>query len=279
MHGFPWADWSQAGASVLVVSDDADQAAIDRIADALADEFIGIADGQAVERLTLHDAVSAALAAQPGRGPVIIADSSDNPGGGAACDSTFLLRELVDRGCENAALGMIWDPQVAQIAANSGVGTTLRLRIGGKIGPLSGNPVDLECEVLGVGEDLRQRMFSEEPNVPIGLAVGLRAGGVDIVVNSIRQQTFDPGCFESLGIDVASKSIVVVKSSQHFRALFDPIARETIYCDAPGSLTLDLAQLPYRTMTLTRSKAAYRTGQPARMSSTRQSQGDARSVS
>lgn len=260
MHGFPWADWSRAGASILVVSEGADQAKVDRLADDLADTFIEIADGQSVERLTPYDAVTAALAAGPGAGPIVISDSSDNPGGGAACDSTFLLRELIDRGCTNAALGMIWDPQAAQIAATSGVGTTLRLRIGGKIGPLSGDPVDLECEVLAVSETVRQRMFSEEPNVTIGLAVGLRAGGVDIVLNSIRQQTFDPECFAALGIDVSSKSIAVIKSSQHFRALFDPIARQTIYCDAPGSLTLDLSHLPYRTMQVTRSKAAFQTG-------------------
>lgn len=42
---------------------------------------------------------------------MVVADGADNPGGGAACDSTFLLRALLDRGIENAALGMIWDPQ------------------------------------------------------------------------------------------------------------------------------------------------------------------------
>ncbi|BBE32364.1 hypothetical protein SmB9_00220 [Sphingosinicella microcystinivorans] len=144
MHGFPWADWSYAGASVLVVSENADPAVIDALTDDLAEAFVTIADNAAVERMSVGDAIERGFAT-PGQGPAVIADSSDNPGGGGACDSTFVLRELIDRGCENVALGMIWDPQAAQIAANSGVGSKLSLRLGGKVGPMSGDPVDLEC--------------------------------------------------------------------------------------------------------------------------------------
>jgi len=261
MHGFPWADWAHAGASVLVVSQETGAAAASALAEDLAGAFTFIADGAPAERLCIADAIDTALSAL-GEGPVVIADSSDNPGGGAACDSTFLLRELIDRGCQDAAVGMIWDPQAAQTAADAGVGSKLCLRIGGKVGPMSGDPVDLECEVLAVRADVKQRMFSAEPNVPIGLSAALRAGGVEIVVNSIRQQVFDPDCFLQLGIELASKKLVVVKSSQHFRALFDPIVRSTIYCDAPGSLSLDFAKLPYRNVGLVRSRAGFISDEP-----------------
>lgn len=261
MHGFPWADWAHTGASVLVVSLQAKAAAASALADGLAEAFVSIADGAPTERLSIDDAIDTALS-ERGEGPVVIADSSDNPGGGAACDSTFLLRELIERGCEKAAVGMIWDPQAAQIAADAGVGSKLHLRIGGKVGPMSGDPLDLECEVLAVRDDVMQRMFSAEPNVPIGLSAALRAGGVEIVVNSIRQQVFDPDCFLQLGIELACKKLVVVKSSQHFRALFDPIAQTTLYCDAPGSLSLDFAQLPYRHVRLARSRAGFTSDEP-----------------
>ena len=121
------------------------------------------------------------------------------------------------------------------------------LRIGGKIGALSGDPVDLAgAEVVAIRDDLRQRVFSDVPSDPLGLAIWLRVGGIDIVINSIRQQVFSPECFTGLGIDLAGKDVVVVKSSQHFRARFDPIARRTIYCNAPGSLSVELTALPYR---------------------------------
>lgn len=108
---------------------------------------------------------------------VVIADSADNPGGGAACDSTYLLRAMIARDVQNAAVGMIWDPQAASIAADAGVGSRIPLRVGGKVGPLSGDPVDVIAEVTCVRDDLSQRLFGEDPASPLGLAVALRVGG------------------------------------------------------------------------------------------------------
>jgi len=255
MHGFPWSDWSEAGASLLVVAEDTLAPPVDAVAKSLADRFVEIATSTPVRRLGVREAVDAALAAPAG--PVVIADSSDNPGGGAACDSTFLLRELLNRGVGNIALGMLWDPQSARIAADAGAGARLPMRLGGKVGPLSGEPVDAEVEVLCVRADVRQRNLTGEPVEALGLAVALRVGGVDVVVNSIRQQVFSTECFTELGIDISRKSVVVVKSSQHFRASFDRIAKQTFYCNAPGALNLDLAAMPWRKVRLRRCGSAF----------------------
>lgn len=258
MHGFPWSDTAATGASVIVIAEPDAAAASERLAIEVGERFRTVVTGAPVTRVDVPTAVVEAMARPGGHnGPVMIADSSDNPGGGAGCDSTFLLRALIDSGCGNAALGMIWDPQTAQIAADAGVGARLALRIGGKVGPLSGDPVDVVAEVLAVREDAKQRFFSDTPNSPLGLAVALRIGGIELVVNSVRQQVFSPECFTELGIDVAAKAIVVVKSSQHFRAGFDAIASTTIYCNAPGSLNLDLASLPYRKIKVTQDGGAY----------------------
>jgi microcystin degradation protein MlrC len=246
MHGFPWSDMAHTGAAVLIVSDESVPLMSSALSDRFAAAFVRIAVGAPISRLGVEEAVVEALQLAGVGGPVVIADSSDNPGGGAACDSTFLLRALLDRGVRDAALGMIWDPQAAMIAADAGVGARLPIRIGGKVGPLSGMPIDAEAEILAVRDDVCQRGLGGELSDALGLAVALRIGGVEIVVNSIRQQVFSPECFTGLGIDLAGKQIVVVKSSQHFRAGFDPIARAVIYCDAPGSLNMDLASLPYQ---------------------------------
>jgi microcystin degradation protein MlrC len=255
MHGFPWSDWSEAGASLLVVAEDAPPPRVDAVARSLADRFVEIATSSPVRRLGVREAVDAALAAPAG--PVVIADSSDNPGGGAAGDSTFLLRELLDRDVRSAALGMLWDPQAARIAADAGVGARMPMRIGGKVGPLSGDPVDADVEVLCVREDVRQRNLNGEPVDALGLSAALRVCGVDVVVNSIRQQAFSTECFTEHGIDLAQKAVVVVKSSQHFRASFDRIAAQTVYCNAPGALNLDLAAMPYRNVRLRRRGSAF----------------------
>ena len=51
--------------------------------------------------------------------------------------------------------------------------------------------------------------------------------------------------FTQLGCDLASKKIIVVKSSQHFYASYSKVARHVIYVGAPGAVTLDLTTLPY----------------------------------
>lgn len=252
MHGFPWSDTADTGAAMLVVhagDEDAAHAAA-QLAAQLAGELFALRTSAAGARLPLDEALTVALdaaqAAGGDAGPVVLADSADNPGGGAACDSTFVLRALLERGVRDAALGMIWDPQAVRIASDAGVGARLPLRIGGKVGPASGEPVDVLAEVLAVRADARQPGIGGQGSDPLGAAVAIRANGIDIVLNSIRQQVFSPECFTELGIDVRRKRLVVVKSTQHFRAGFDPLAGATVYCDAPGTLNGNLAKLPYR---------------------------------
>lgn len=243
IHGFPWSDTGDTGAAVLVVFESGARERADTIAARLAQAFYGLRNLGARSMLALDDALDAALAAASG--PVVMADSSDNPGGGAACDSTFVLRALLDRGVQNVALGMLWDPLAVQLAMDAGVGAELPLRVGGKVGPGSGQPVDLLATVTAVRRDARQHGLAGKYTESLGDAVAIRAQGIDIVLNTRRQQVFSPECFTELGIDLGSKRLVVVKSTRHFRAWFDAIAAETLICDAPGALNGDLARLPY----------------------------------
>lgn len=262
MHGFPWADAEQSGASVVIISEGAEQYVVNEIADTIESRFLSAIEDSPSRRDDVNAALDRAMALRSSHGPIIVADSADNPGGGAGADSTFLLRALIDRRCDAAAIGMIWDPQAAQIAADAGPGSVLAIRVGGKIGPMSGAPVDMEVEVRSVRSDVSQRFFSDTPNSPLGLTAALRIGDIDIIVNSIRQQVLSPECFTEMGVDLTSKSIVVVKSSQHFRANFDPIAAGTIYCNALGTLSVDLGQMPYRNLRLSHRAEGFFTNKP-----------------
>ena len=246
VHGFPWSDTAHTGAVVLVVFEAGAETAAraDAIAAGLARDFLALRSAGSHAALSVADAIDAALAAD-GKGLAVIADSSDNPGGGAACDSTFILRALLERGVRDAALGMIWDPLAVQLAIDAGTGAELMLRIGGKVGPGSGQPVDVLATVTAIRHDARQHGLAGRFTEALGDAVAVRAAGIDIVLNTRRQQVFSPECFTQLGIDLAGKRLVVVKSTRHFRAHFDAIAASTIICDAPGALNSDLAQLPY----------------------------------
>ncbi len=245
-HGFSSADIADASASVIVVTDnDPERGA--KLASQLGHEFYGMKVTAGPQTLSVAASLDEAMAASPGK-PVVIADGSDNPGAGAAGDSTFILKAMLERGVRNAALAMIWDPVAVQLASDAGVGAKLEMRIGGKVGPMSGEPLDVEAEVIGLAENPMQIAFSGQKDSPIGRSAAIRVKGIDIVLNSRRTQTFSPECLSELGIDPHGKKILVVKSNQHFYARFAPIAQRVIYCDAPGTSSNDLRRRPYRNL-------------------------------
>ena len=243
-HGFAWGDVPEMGTKMLVYTD-GDAPKAQALARQLADELIGMREALAVPYPDIDASLDAALAFDGG--PVVLADGADNAGGGAASDSTFFLRRMVERGISNAALGPLWDPVAVRIAFDAGVGAQLTLRLGGKIGPLSGAPIDLDCTVLALHADMIMTGLANSPTA-LGDCALVEANGIQIVLTTLRNQAMGMDLFTQLGCDLAAKKIVVVKSSQHFYASFSQVARHVIYAGAPGSVTLDLSTLPYRTV-------------------------------
>jgi microcystin degradation protein MlrC len=244
-HGFPWGDVTDMGTKLLVYTDplQAGQAQGDALARRLADELVALRDQLETPWLGIDAALDAALAAPPGT--VVIADSADNPGGGAAGDSTFVLRRLVERGIAGAALGPLWDPQAVRIAFDAGVGACLPLRIGGKTGPLSGAPLDAACTVLALRRGMVMQGLAGSSQ-PLGDCALVDVAGVQVVLVSRRSQALGTDLFTQLGCDPAAQRVLVLKSSQHFRAAFAPLAVQVLYCAAPGAVSADLRALPYR---------------------------------
>ncbi|MCY1740145.1 M81 family metallopeptidase [Ensifer sp. SL37] len=230
-HGFPWGDVEDVGAKMLVVTDNDPEKAV-RVARSFAREIFEAREQMRGDYLGIDAALDRAVAATSG--PIVLADVSDNAGGGAPGDSTFILRRIIERGIEDVASCLYWDPIAVRMCREAGEGATLALRIGGKVGPASGDPLDLTVTVRRVASGITQR-FGPTP-LAIGDAVWVSSGSIDIVVNTVRTQTFHPECMTALGLDPAQKKIVVVKSSNHFRAGFEPIARDIHYVSAPGAL-------------------------------------------
>ena len=241
-HGFPWGDVADMGMKVLVYTD-GDAAKAQALARHLADELIAMRDQLAPHHPGIDEALDEALAFDGG--PVVISDGADNPGGGAASDSTFILRRIVERGIQGVAIGPFWDPIAARIAIEAGEGARLPLRIGGKISPLSGDPIDLVCTVRAVRKEHMQTGLSNTPTA-MGDSALVECDGVQILLVSLRNQAMGTDLFTGMGCDLAAKKIIVVKSSQHFYASFSKIARHVIYAAAPGAVTFDLRSLPYR---------------------------------
>lgn len=239
-HGFPWSDVPETTAKMLVVSD-GDAARGAALARALGEEIWSLRGKTSAGYVSIDEGLGRIAASNAV--PIVAADVSDNAGGGAPADATFVLRAVLDRGMTDVVLGLFWDPVAVRFCKEAGEGATFDLRLGGKCGPMSGEPVDLTVTVRGIIENARQSFGTAQS--PIGDAVWIEAAGLDLVLNTVRTQTFNPDAFTQFGIDLARKKAVIVKSSQHFHAGFAPIASEVIYLATPGAITPDFANIPF----------------------------------
>lgn len=248
-HGFPWGDTPEVGTRVVVVTDD-DAALAEQTASTLGQWVWEHRDALLAPFVTPAAAIAETLQAPPGNAPFVLADTADNTGIGAAGDSTFLLQALIDRGVGGYAISPLWDPGAVELAFEAGPGSRLPMRIGGKLGPASGAPVDTTVTVMGLKRDGKQRFG--DASAPLGDMAWLRIGdaedddnAIDVVCNSHRVQAFHPDCFAEVGLDPLKVKNLVVKSTQHFHAGFGPIARDVLYVAAEGTGSMDYANLPH----------------------------------
>lgn len=239
-HCFPYADVEELSGRVLVITD-GDKAKADLLASALGAEFVSFRGRSAPAYLDVESGITAALACN-GQ-PVVMADPADNAGGGAPSDNTTILRALIARDVQNAALGPIWDPIAVRLCLDAGLGARLPLRFGGKTGPASGPPVDAEVTVTGLARDCQQRFGPTQ--VKLGDCACVRVGDIDVVLISNRTQALGLELFRNVGVEPSERKLVVVKSTNHFMAAYGPIARQVIYIDADGPLSRDYRRIPY----------------------------------
>jgi microcystin degradation protein MlrC len=243
-HGFPWSDIREMSSKVIAITDN-DKPKAEKLAKELALEFFELRHQTQPPYVSL-DAAMARASSHNLPKPMVLADVSDNAGGGAASDSTFILRQLLDKKVKDAAIAMFWDPGAVKLAFEVGEGAELDIRLGGKLGPQSGPPIDARAKVLALGRDITIQFGGQRKGTnPIGDAAALQIGDVTVIVNTKRSQCHSLDCFTKLGIDPSTKKVVVVKSMQHFHAAYAPIASEVIYVAAPGALVPDWALLPY----------------------------------
>jgi microcystin degradation protein MlrC len=246
IHGYPYADVPQMGASFLVVADGDRNLAREsarwlarRAWDRRA-EFQGDAPSPT-------EALRIALA-EP-RGPVVLMDVGDNIGGGSSADSTVLLAEARRLGARRY-LQTLFDPEAVQACVMAGVGTTLTLRVGAKTDRYHGSPVEITGRVRlisdGKWEETRPTHGGWRFYDGGTTAVFETEDDYTIVLTSKRVGNTSIQQMYSLGIRPEDKQIVVAKGVQSPRPAYQPIASRVILVNTPGLTTADLSFFDYR---------------------------------
>jgi microcystin degradation protein MlrC len=244
--GFPAADFPDCGPSVFAYG--RTQADADAAADAIARVVLRHEDDFDGRIYSPDDGVRHAMElAKTASKPIVIADTQDNPGAGGDSDTTGMLRALVRNKATKAAIGVIYDPASAKTAHDAGVGATVTLALGGKSGIRGDAPYQesFVVEKLSDGKFVAPGPYFGGRDMDMGPSAALRIGDVRVVVSSHKAQLADQSMYRYVGIEPTEQSILVNKSSVHFRADFEPIAEKLLICAAPGAMPADTATLPW----------------------------------
>ncbi|MFD1597802.1 M81 family metallopeptidase [Halobellus rarus] len=244
--GFAYADVPEAGFSVVGVTDES-------LADETRDDCAGIA-AEADDRrhefdrsyTSVAEAVEEASGWDATEGPLLLADIADNPGGGSAEDGTVILEALLEAGVEDVAVAAIYDPAAVDAAVEAGVGESLSVELGGHIED-NGDPISVDAYVrsLSDGTYRNQGPMSTGLQVSFERTAVLEIDGIDVIVGSHRQQPYDPEVFRSQGVTPERQRVLVLKSTVHYRAAFEPIAGTIREVSAPGLCSPDLSSFDY----------------------------------
>jgi microcystin degradation protein MlrC len=245
--GFPWSDMAEAGPSLSVTTTEPLAVAQDAIRPLMAEMW----RLRAASSIQLHplDEIRQIVETHPDTGrPLVIADFSDNPGHGAPGDGIALIRTLLEANVTRAAVACIYDPEAVAACTAAGDGAEIELALGAKRYPeLYGPPLSVKGVVVSLsdGSVVLDGPMRKGTRLSIGKAAVFQVAGISIVISSNNLQVQDQQFFLSQGIDPASCRVVVVKSQQHFRAAFEPIASRVVLADSGGFVSPNLKRLAY----------------------------------
>ena len=247
--GFPMADFAECGMSITGygASPESLQAAMAELKGAI----VAAEKDFALELLSPEEAIHRALQTGAIGLPTVLADTQDNPGAGGNGDTTGLLAAMLAIRPPDTVLGMLIDPPAAKLAHEVGRGNTADFSLGAISGVPGIAPVRarFRVEALGDGAFVGTGPFYRNFKMHMGPMAALRsvdAPGVRVVLATTKCQTADQEMFRHVGIEPKLQRIVAVKSSVHFRADFQPIAREVLVVKSPGPALADPAEFAWK---------------------------------
>ena len=245
MEGFNACDLPHTGPSVFTYA--TSQSIAEKSADFLLEKILEREAQFTVDLYPPTEAVQKAIElAKSASGPIILVDVQDNAGGGSPSDTVWILDELVRKEAPKTAIGIFWDPAAAALAHEEGEGANVEISLGGH--SLAGHkPLTATYTVRKIhdGNFLGSGPMVKGRSLNLGKMAHLQLDNIHIVVSSDRMQALDQSLFRVVGIEPAEMRILVLKSANHYRADFGPIASEIINVDAPSAIIEDPSKIAY----------------------------------
>jgi len=231
--GYVWADTPRATACAVVTGFDAQvaQQSAARLAQAYWDVREEFDFGVEAARLDECLERISKLEATGVKGPIILADSGDNPTGGGVGDRADVLEALLARGVQGAVIAGIVDAPAAFAAYKAGKGARVQLNIGATLGH-AGPVVTAACKVI--------RVLGSINTGDVEALVDI--GGLLVILTSRRRPFHNLVDFRKFNIEPANQTLIVVKSG-YLSPELAPLASPALMALTDGAVNQGITRL------------------------------------
>ncbi|MDA1231860.1 MAG: M81 family metallopeptidase, partial [Planctomycetota bacterium] len=241
----PYLDLPDMGGGGLVITDnDAEKAA------ALAGEIAQLYWSRRADLEPLmHPPKSAIeLGQKIAGGPVLLVETADCCGGGAAGDSVATLKALLVADIRERTLVPVVDPLASAVCHQAGVGSKVTFPLGHRVDPRWGSPAEVSGEVMRLtdGKFRYSGGIWDGQIGDMGPAAVLRIGAIEVMIASHATYDWNDEQFRSVGLDARQAKFVIVKNPMNFQMAYASIAKAAYILDTPGPTPVTLKHVQFR---------------------------------
>lgn len=238
----PWLDVHEAGWSVVVVTDN-DQNAAREIAVELANHAWSKREQfMVLENMTVTDAI--AFADDPKQGKILLSDTGDSVLGGSPGDSTVILEALLARAMQHNSLVPITDPVAARQLASSQIGEVVTLNLGGWSNTFY-SPIQVTGRVKAIREGAVFLQGLPQGSVDMGKSAILEVGKVSILVTEFSGVGgIHPDVYRFFDVEPNDFKMFVMKTASNFQYMRE-ITTKFVRVATPGPTQSDVQSLPW----------------------------------
>ena len=184
-------------------------------------------------------------------GPVLLVETADCCGGGAAGDSVATLRALLESNITQPAFVPVVDPEAAAACHRIGVGGEVALEIGHKIDPKWGRPVPVRGTITTLSDGrfiYGKGGVWENQEASMGPSAVLTIDGIHIFVMS--QPTYDwmDEQFRCVGLDPVIAKFIVAKNPMNYQMAYAGFAKAAFVLDTPGPTPATMRHYQYENL-------------------------------
>jgi microcystin degradation protein MlrC len=241
----PYLDLPDMGAGGLVITDlDIDKAVA--LASEIAQKYWDRRFDLDPPVYTPADAIHRGLQVHGGR--ILLVETADCCGGGAAGDSVATLNSLLEADIPYLSLVPVLDPEAAAQCHALGAGHEIQLKLGHKLDPKWGKPIAVSGKILKTSDGAFKYSGGvwEGQWSSMGPSATLQVGSTQVLISSYPTYDWADEQFRSMDLDTRAAKFIVVKNPMNHRLGYGGIYKERFILDTPGPTPATLLHLSYR---------------------------------